>query len=157
MIVDAIFRTGYRAVYRAARIWWFIRRPRTAGSVVAIWSLGRVLLVRTSYRPQYSLPGGFTRRSETPAQGAARELHEELGIRIDSGRLKPAWQGVKHFEHREDTITILEIEFEEPPPASANHREVVWVGWKTAAEALRLPLLSQVRDYLGVKTGAERQ
>src|SRR5262245_38500630 len=97
-------RAGYRLVYRAALVWWFIRRPHTAGSVVAIWSGGRVLLVRTSYRPHYSLPGGFTRSSETPAAGAARELHEELGLRVDPAALKPVWQGIKFFEFRRDSI-----------------------------------------------------
>ena len=52
-------RVFYRAAYLAARIWWFIRRPHTNGSLVALWCDGRLLLVRTSYRQLYSLPGGF--------------------------------------------------------------------------------------------------
>src|SRR5690348_8774781 len=62
VIVDWIARLAYRAAYLLARAWWFLRRPETRGSVVALWHDGRVLLVRTSYRRQYTLPGGFMKR-----------------------------------------------------------------------------------------------
>src|SRR5262245_61604161 len=129
-MLNAIIRAGYRLVYRAARLWWFVRRPRTSGAVVAMWSEGRVLLVRTSYRPQYGLPGGFVSARETPAEAAARELFEELRVRADPSRLRPAWHGVKPFEHREDTISILEMEADRSAPIEANQRELVWVGWR---------------------------
>ncbi|MFI8932554.1 NUDIX domain-containing protein [Streptomyces sp. NPDC053474] len=41
---------------------------------------GRILLQRVSYRPTRLLPGGAVDLGESPAQGAARELEEELGI-----------------------------------------------------------------------------
>ena len=72
-------RVFYRAAYLAARIWWFIRRPHTNGSLVALWCDGRLLLVRTSYRQLYSLPGGFMKHGETSLAAAERELQEELG------------------------------------------------------------------------------
>lgn len=147
-LFDAVVRTGYRVAYRAALIWWFIRRPTTAASVVAIWSGDRVLLLRTSYRPHYSFPGGFTKASETAAAGAARELYEELGIRVEATTLKPAWSGVKAFEFRQDAITIFEMRLDEPIVAAANQREIAWTGWRTRDQALSLLLAPHVRDYL---------
>ena len=37
-MLNALFRLGYRCIYRAALVWWFIRRPRTSGAVVALWT-----------------------------------------------------------------------------------------------------------------------
>jgi ADP-ribose pyrophosphatase YjhB (NUDIX family) len=147
-MTDALIRAGYRCVYWAARAYWFIARPQTSGAVVALWHGGRVVLVRSSYRPHYGFPGGFLRRGEPPAAGAAREVREELGLVIPSGQLVLAWQGVKIFENRRDMISIFEASIDPPPPLAANNRELVWIGWTTPAEALAMRLLPHVRDYL---------
>ncbi|WP_282697642.1 NUDIX domain-containing protein [Streptomyces sp. CC208A] len=41
---------------------------------------GQVLLQRVTYRPARLLSGGAVDKGESPAQGAARELEEELGV-----------------------------------------------------------------------------
>jgi 8-oxo-dGTP pyrophosphatase MutT (NUDIX family) len=41
---------------------------------------GQVLIQRVSYRPTCLLPGGAVDKGESPAQGAAREVKEELGV-----------------------------------------------------------------------------
>lgn len=147
--LNALMRWGYRGAYAAARVWWFVRRPRTNGALVALWHEERLLLVRTSYRPQCTtLPGGFQKRGESARDAASREVHEELGVLIRPDLLSPAWHGSLTFEHREDVVTIWEVALESAPPARANGREIVWVGWKTAAEALSGPLLPHVCDYL---------
>ncbi|GGZ25649.1 hypothetical protein GCM10010300_81310 [Streptomyces olivaceoviridis] len=52
-----------------------------AGTSVLITNRrGQVLLQRVTYRPTRLLPGGALDRGESPAQGAARELEEELGV-----------------------------------------------------------------------------
>lgn len=43
---------------------------------------GRVLLVDQPYRRGWSLPGGDLKRGESAARGAARELLEEVGLRV---------------------------------------------------------------------------
>lgn len=48
---------------------------------------GRVLMLKPTYRPGWSLPGGAIDVGETPLEGALRELLEETGIRRTSGRL----------------------------------------------------------------------
>ena len=48
---------------------------------------GRVLLVEPSYRPDWLTPGGSVEAGESPAQAAAREVREELGIPRAMGRL----------------------------------------------------------------------
>lgn len=151
-MIDAIVRVGYRIVYWAARSFWFVTRPRTLGAVVALWSNGQVLLVRSSYRPHYGFPGGFLKRGEPADVGASRELFEETRLRISPAELRRVWHGVYRFEGRRDTITIFEASTDVPPDVRANGRELVWAGWRTCDEALALELLPHVRDYLAVKS-----
>jgi 8-oxo-dGTP diphosphatase len=140
-------RLFYRAAYLAARVWWFVRRPQTNGALVALWCDGRLLLVRTSYRPMYSLPGGFMKRGETSLAAAKRELQEELGLAV-AADLRLAWQGTVIFEHRTDAATIWEASLETMPSLRVDGAEVVWAGWKTTEEALALPLLPSIERYL---------
>lgn len=44
---------------------------------------GRILLVGHAYRPGWGLPGGFLKRGEAPADGAQREVREEVGLEVD--------------------------------------------------------------------------
>jgi 8-oxo-dGTP pyrophosphatase MutT (NUDIX family) len=56
--------------------------------------IGRVLLVEPTYKDTWELPGGSTEADESPAQCAAREAREELGIDLYVGRLLCVeWQG----------------------------------------------------------------
>ncbi|MFB9479591.1 NUDIX domain-containing protein [Streptomyces filamentosus] len=64
---------AYGALRASAALW--------AGSSVLITNQrGQVLLQRVTYRPTHLLPGGAVDKGESPAQGAARELEEELGV-----------------------------------------------------------------------------
>jgi 8-oxo-dGTP diphosphatase len=48
---------------------------------------GRVLVVKPNYRPGWGLPGGVVEQGEAPHDGAAREVAEEVGLRIPAGGL----------------------------------------------------------------------
>ncbi|AEV82554.1 NUDIX hydrolase [Actinoplanes sp. SE50] len=50
---------------------------------------GRILLLRQPPGRGWGLPAGLLKRGELPAVGAARELHEEAGVRIEPGDLRP--------------------------------------------------------------------
>jgi 8-oxo-dGTP pyrophosphatase MutT (NUDIX family) len=64
---------------------------------------GRVLLVRHTYgRRSWDLPGGAVRRGEAAERAASREMHEELGVRIERWR---ALGDVRaDIDHRRDTM-----------------------------------------------------
>ena len=113
-----------------------------------MWHGERLLLVRTCYRRLHALPGGFLRRGEPPAIGAAREVREELAVELAPGILTEVWRGARRFEHRDDTITIFAARVDRAPEVRIDHREIEWAGWVTRDEALARPLLPHVRDYL---------
>jgi ADP-ribose pyrophosphatase YjhB (NUDIX family) len=54
---------------------------------------GRVLVVKPNYRDHWTLPGGVCEFDEPPQAGCARELAEELGLRLPVGPvLAVDWQ-----------------------------------------------------------------
>jgi ADP-ribose pyrophosphatase YjhB (NUDIX family) len=90
--------TAYRAAYRVpARV-----RRRLVRLVVPKYIIGAVVLVRDAAAPEpgrimlirqppgygWSIPGGLLDRGEGPAVAAARELHEEVGIKLDADELR---------------------------------------------------------------------
>ena len=84
-------RSAIRVAAVLRRIAWFVLRPRTIGAQIAVINdRGEVLLVRHSYdQNALRLPGGGTKRSETFAECAARELREETSLEVaDVDRLE---------------------------------------------------------------------
>jgi 8-oxo-dGTP diphosphatase len=65
--------------------------PMTAGAAVVLRrSDGRILLVKQRHTGAWALPGGLVRRRELPPAAAAREVGEEVGIRLDGAQLGPS-------------------------------------------------------------------
>jgi 8-oxo-dGTP pyrophosphatase MutT (NUDIX family) len=62
-------------------------RAYVAAGVSFFDSMGRVLLVQPTYKDYWDIPGGYVETGETPAQAAAREVREELGIETTLGPL----------------------------------------------------------------------
>ncbi|MFD7908615.1 NUDIX domain-containing protein [Kitasatospora sp. NPDC059747] len=64
-----------------------VAQPRTAAGVLFFDEDDHVLLVKPTYKPGWEIPGGYLHAGETPSEGAAREVKEELGITPPIGRL----------------------------------------------------------------------
>ena len=78
---------------------------RRAARVLLVDATGRTLLLhggdpaRPGHRWWFT-PGGGLDGAETPAQAAARELLEEVGLRVDAGALgEPVWREVTEFSY----------------------------------------------------------
>lgn len=146
--MDLLYRTGYRVAYRLLQVWWRIRAPQAHGAAVAAWDGERLLVVRTSYRPVFDLPGGGIERMETALAAARRELREETGVEAPADALVDA--GTFRFEENRRSITAQVFEWR-PSGAvvpTADRREIVWAGYLTEAELARAPLTTLLRLYL---------
>lgn len=153
--VDLGFRTAYKVAHRMLRAYWKVRRPSTHGALIAVWHDGKVLLVKNSYRRHYTLPGGYVRPSETAAAAAQRELIEEVRLRIPLERLREVYSRTHPFENRQDKVTIVEVEVDEPPHFDVDNREVVWAGFQTPEQILRRPIVPHLEEYLRQREAGE--
>jgi 8-oxo-dGTP pyrophosphatase MutT (NUDIX family) len=78
---------------------------RRAARVLLVDPAGRTLLLYGGdpARPGthwWFTPGGGLESGETPAQGAARELFEEVGLRVDAAELgEPFWRQRTEFSY----------------------------------------------------------
>jgi 8-oxo-dGTP diphosphatase len=76
---------------RVRRAYLELTHPRFLVGVMALIrdDQGRVLVLEHTYRRQHpwGLPGGYLQAREEPAEGLARELAEELGLKVEVGEL----------------------------------------------------------------------
>jgi 8-oxo-dGTP diphosphatase len=80
---------------------------------------GRLLLLRQPPGHRWGLPAGLLKRHEEPVVGAARELAEESGIKLDPRELKPAVpNAVVHVQGWVDTVFTTTV------PAATTRLEV---------------------------------
>lgn len=98
---------------------------RTRGVKVMLFNpAGELLLIRNSYgnRAMFVLPGGGIGRGETPAQAAAREIKEEIGLAADD--LEPIGVYQSAAEGKRDTISLYKASARgNPAPASIEIEE----------------------------------
>ncbi|MCU1674219.1 MAG: putative hydrolase [Frankiales bacterium] len=79
------------AAYRNSR-----PRKRMGAGVLFRDEAGRVLVVEPTYKPDWELPGGAVEADESPRTACVREVEEEIGLRIELGRmLCMEWQGAE--------------------------------------------------------------
>jgi len=148
LLADHLWRLGYRLAFALQQIYWFVARPEGHGVYVAVWCRGRLLVVETSYKRLPTIPSGGLARNETHAAGAARELFEEVGIRVDPGALRPVGEVRGPSRYLEDHCHIFEIDFDDEPRVTVDHREIVAAAFLAPHTALAGPLSPEVRSYL---------
>jgi len=80
---------------------------------------GRLLLLRQPPGRGWGLPAGLLQKGEAPVVGAARELHEESGVRLSPRQLRPAVpNAVVHAKGWVDVVFTAEV------PASTTELKV---------------------------------
>jgi 8-oxo-dGTP diphosphatase len=122
-VLDLVCRTAFRMGYPLARLWWRLTRPRHEGAVVAVYVDDRVLLVRSSYRAGWDLPGGGVRRKEAPEAAARRELAEEIGL--PTLTLCPVCVICGTWDGRRDRVHVFEQRLAQLPELTLDNREIV--------------------------------
>jgi 8-oxo-dGTP diphosphatase len=145
-LLDAGWRVAFRLGYPLARVWWRLRRPRHEAALVAVYVGRALLLVRSSYRITWNLPGGGVRRRETPEAAARRELTEEIGLASyplqSAGRICGSWGG------RRSRIHFFELRLDRLPELQLDNREIIAARLVSPDELRGMALTGAVGAYL---------
>ncbi|MEV6110520.1 NUDIX domain-containing protein [Streptomyces sp. NPDC051940] len=115
--------------------------PIVAATGIVLDGRGRVLVLTPSYKDYLELPGGAVEGHETPEQGLARELREELGLDLPVGRLlavdaagpRRSSRAVVTHIHAVGPLTAGQVE-----GIRFADGEIVAAGWHEPADAERL-------------------
>jgi ADP-ribose pyrophosphatase YjhB (NUDIX family) len=118
--------------------------------VAATWLTFRgdaVLAVRPHYTDAYFLPGGLPESGESYAEAAAREVAEEVGLRLDPGSLREVIRVEDQAHGRAPGDVVLLICFDGTADgtlrAGAEIAEVAWLPrsqWDRFASAVQKAL-----------------
>jgi 8-oxo-dGTP diphosphatase len=146
-LLDLAWRTAFRLGFPLARLWWQLRRPHHQGALVAIYVGPALLLVRSSYRVAWNLPGGGVRPGETPEAAARRELAEEIGV--TAATLLPAGVACGIWDGRRDRVHFFELRLSQMPELHLDNREIVAARLVAPDELSGLVLTGPVAAYLG--------
>ncbi|MDB4974382.1 MAG: hydrolase [Myxococcaceae bacterium] len=143
--LDRVYQLGYFCAYRLMRSYWRVRHPTTHGALVAIWSSGKVLLVRNSYVPYYSAPGGYVRQDESGREAALRELLEEVGLSARPEDLQLALDVTHEWEGKRDHVQIFHLQVAQRPSVQIDRREVIEAAWFAPQEVLSLDVFPPLK------------
>lgn len=118
-------------------------------AAVIVDAAGRVLVVRKQGTTRFMQPGGKPERGENPAQTLARELHEELGLRVDESELRPLGRFVSAAANEPGHRVIADA-FALTLDSTAVHvqAEIAELRWITPADVESLPLAPLSVEHL---------
>jgi 8-oxo-dGTP pyrophosphatase MutT (NUDIX family) len=150
-MTDAFWRLLHRLAARLYDAKNFVLRPRVYGAIVLVRVDGELLLVRSSYRPWYTVPGGRVQRGEEPLLAALRELAEEVGLAAAPGALRGLGEFVVHHSHIEDHVHAFELRLDAKPELRIDSREIVWAGFHAEGALGELRLWPVLEVVLGAR------
>jgi ADP-ribose pyrophosphatase YjhB (NUDIX family) len=120
----------HRLIGKAARFYWWLRRPRTLGVRVLVRDeAGRVALVRHTYADHWYLPGGGVKKGESFAAAALREVAEEIGL---TDCTIERIVGIYHSrrEYKDDHIVLFAVRVAADGAIRVHdRREIAETGW----------------------------
>ena len=115
-------------------------------AVLAVDGAGRLLVVRKRGTSVWMQPGGKPEPGETPAETLARELHEELGVRLDPSELEPLGTFTTAAANEAGTTLVADVfraVIEHPVVADAEIDAVMWMHPDDFARHQLAPLITQ--------------
>ena len=146
--MNRIIQIFYTLAYRLLRCVWYVFRPSSYGAYVAVWYDKKILIIKNSYKDEYTCPSGSIKRGEDEKSAAIRELYEEVNIQVEPDQLQFAGRFFSTHEFKDDTVTFFEIQFSTAPAVKVDNREVIWGEFVPPLKAVSFNLSPHVRAYL---------
>lgn len=90
----------------------FYQNAKPTVSALIVNGKSQILLVRRGINPKYGywdFPGGFLEEREKPVAGLRREMKEELGIGIKTGRLIGAYLDTYFEKYLRYTLNLIYV------------------------------------------------
>ena len=150
---DRAWQLSYRLGFWVMRAWWRWRRPEHEGALIAVYLGSSLLMLRCSYRAEWSFPGGGVQPGESPLEAARRELQEEIGL-APSG-FGPAQELCGLWDGRIDRVHVFPMQLDDRPTLRMDNREIVAARFFTPAELPHLAVIGPVEAYLRAMARAE--
>ena len=147
-VADWTMRQLYRLAYP---VYCFCRRFwRFDAVIMIVWVDDRILAVRHSYRPGLTVPGGNIKRREHPSAAAARELFEEVGIRVQPADLILA--AILGPNRAGSYAYVLAAFLPDEPAIRIDRREIVFARFCNPSELRKgeQALVEMTRDALNL-------
>jgi ADP-ribose pyrophosphatase YjhB (NUDIX family) len=132
-----LYGTAYRMPARwRRRIVRLVAQKYIVGAVVLLRDAdadpdgpGRIMLQRQPPGHGWSIPGGLVNRGEKPIFAAARELHEESGVRVDVADLTPMAPNVLIHTHGRWMDCVYTASVPASTPLIVDGAEVLEANW----------------------------
>jgi 8-oxo-dGTP diphosphatase len=147
-IFNKIAQIFYKLAYRAILLLWFFTRPTVYGVYVAVWHSDKLLVIKNSYKKQFTIPCGRIKRREDKTAAAVRELDEEVGIKLEKDQLTFVGEYAGKSRYATDIGIFFEITMAELPQIQVDNREVVWARFMPLDQVANLNLNPTVKAWL---------
>ncbi|MDF2560757.1 MAG: hydrolase [Microbacterium sp.] len=118
-------------------------------AAVIVDAEGRVLVVRKQGTTRFMQPGGKPEPGESAAQTLIRELHEELGLTLDEGELRPLGTFISAAANEPGHRVVAEAFATSVDPGTVSvQAELAELRWITPADVATLPLAPLSVEHL---------
>lgn len=100
----------------------FFKKAMKQVGVVGVFHNGKILMGKRKDNQKWTTPGGHLEGDENPSNGAARELEEEAGIKLDPSKLDHVTtKDVKKPDGEELKIHAFKVDLKEKPSTSVKN------------------------------------
>ncbi len=128
-------------LFFAARIYWFMFRPKEYGAKAVIKKGDEILYIKQGWGGAYTFPGGRINKNEVPEDTVKREVKEEVGIELKTVTYLGAF--ISRAFYKYDTVFAYFAEVPEDTNTTIDGFEVIEAIWRSEDDT---PSLGWVAD-----------